>query len=152
MFDGPGWLQSGARSGIGTDSNVMISAAAELRAMEYAQRLARRGRNMWAAAEGHSTGRALFDAALAGGAQALGTALPGLQPGAAADVVALAADHPALVERRGNALLDGWIFGAASPAIAAVWTRGRQVVADGQHVARTSIAHSYRQALKRSLA
>ena len=152
VFDGPAWLQAGGRSGIGTDSNVMISAAAELRAMEYAQRLARRARNVLAVAEGRSTGSSLFDAALAGGCQALGVALPGLQAGAPADVAALAADHTALVERRGDALLDGWIFAAASPAISAVWARGRQVVADGRHVARASIARSFRQAVKRLLA
>jgi formiminoglutamate deiminase len=152
VFDGPGWLQAGGRSGIGTDSNVMIGAAAELRAMEYAQRLAGRARNVWAAAEGRSTGRCLFDAAFAGGCQALGVASPGLLPGAVADVVALAADHPALAERRGDALLDGWIFAATSPAIAAVWARGRQVVADGRHIARASIAQAFRQALKRLLA
>jgi formiminoglutamate deiminase len=152
VFDGPGWLQAGGRSGIGTDSNVMISAAAELRTMEYAQRLARRARNVWAAGEGHATGRFLFDATLAGGSQALGVASPGLRPGGVADVVALAADHPALAERHGDALLDGWIFAAASPAISAVWARGRQVVADGRHVARASIAHSFRQTLKRLLA
>jgi cytosine/adenosine deaminase-related metal-dependent hydrolase len=67
-------------------------------------------------------------------------------------VVALAADHPALAERHGDALLDGWIFAAASPAISAVWAHGRQVVADGRHIARAGIAHAVRQALIRLLA
>ncbi len=55
------------RFGIGTDSNVLLDAAAELRLLEYSQRLSRRARNVLAGESGHSTGRSLFDAALAGG-------------------------------------------------------------------------------------
>jgi formimidoylglutamate deiminase len=66
IFDGPGWLKAGGRFGIGTDSNLLIDAAAELRQLEYSQRLAQRARNMFAGDPGHSTGRSLFDAALAG--------------------------------------------------------------------------------------
>ena len=58
--------------GVGSDSNVLISLAEELRLLEYGQRLRDRSRNVLAAGAGQSTGRALFDAALAGGAQALG--------------------------------------------------------------------------------
>ena len=71
IFDGASYLAAGGRFGIGTDSNIQIDAAAELRQLEYGQRLARRARNVMAAQEGESTGRRLFDAALAGGAQAL---------------------------------------------------------------------------------
>ena len=150
IFRGPEWVQAGGHYGVGTDSNVLVSAAAELRQLEYAQRLAGRARNVMATGEGCSTGRALFEAARNGGAEALGVAASALQAGAAADLVALDGDTPALAGRHGDALLDAWIF--AGGAVTAVWADGRQVVADGRHVARAAIASRYRVTLDRLLA
>ncbi len=49
---------------------MLIGLPDELRQLEYSQRLALRQRNVLAA-PGQSNGRALFEAALTGGAQAL---------------------------------------------------------------------------------
>ena len=57
-------LAAGGRFGVGTDSNVLIDAAGELRQLEYAQRLVARCRNVLAAGDTPSVGRTLFDAAL----------------------------------------------------------------------------------------
>ena len=81
IFDGPGWLTASGRYGVGTDSNVAISAALELQQLEASQRLGRRARNVMAPA-GRSTGHALFQSALAGGAAALGVAAGQVAPGA----------------------------------------------------------------------
>ena len=64
VFNAPDFGAHGGVYGIGTDSNVLIGVAAELRQLEYAQRLRDRARNVCAAADG-STGRALYDAASA---------------------------------------------------------------------------------------
>ncbi|MFX9073372.1 formimidoylglutamate deiminase, partial [Acinetobacter baumannii] len=45
IFDGVEYLEHEGRFGIGTDSNICVSAAQELRALEYSQRLRDRGRN-----------------------------------------------------------------------------------------------------------
>ncbi len=140
------------RFGIGTDSNILVDAAAELRQMEYAQRLHHRARNVLAAGPHASTGRSLFDAALRGGAQALGQAAVGLVVGGAADIVSLDADHPSLIGRAGDALLDGWIFAAGPPVVDAVWRAGRCVVRNGRHIAAEAIAASYAACLRRLLA
>jgi hypothetical protein len=50
IFDGAAYLAAGGRFGIGTDSNIQIDAAAELRQLEYGQRLVRRARNVMALA------------------------------------------------------------------------------------------------------
>ncbi|HET7253078.1 MAG TPA: formimidoylglutamate deiminase, partial [Xanthobacteraceae bacterium] len=71
IFDGAAYLAAGGRFGIGTDSNIQIDAAAELRQLEYGQRLERRARNVMTQAPGESTGRRLYSSALAAGAQAL---------------------------------------------------------------------------------
>ena len=70
LFDVPDFLAQGGRFGVGSDSNVRISAADELRTLEYGQRLIHRQRNVLGDAT-RSTGRRLFEAALAGGAQAM---------------------------------------------------------------------------------
>ncbi|HXL99919.1 MAG TPA: formimidoylglutamate deiminase [Rhizomicrobium sp.] len=149
VFPSESYLGAGGRFGIGTDSNIVIDPAQELRAVEYAQRLTRRARNVLAPAAGSSTGRALFDAALAGGAQALGQ-VAGLEVGAPADIVALDTASPALMGRGGDVLLDSWIF--AGGAVDCVWRFGRKVVAGGQHEGRVAVAQRYGSVLKKLLA
>ncbi|MGE5152060.1 MAG: amidohydrolase family protein, partial [Rhodospirillaceae bacterium] len=48
LFDVPDFLAQSGRFGVGSDSNVRISAADELRTLEYGQRLIHRRRNSWA--------------------------------------------------------------------------------------------------------
>ena len=150
LFQMKSFLANGGRYGIGSDSNVRIDAIEELRLLEYGQRLTRRGRNLLAQEPGGSTGGAIYRAALAGGAQALGTEA-GIRVGASADIVSLDADHPSLAARQGDALLDGLIFAAGREAIDRVWRRGREVVTGGRHIARDAITARYRSTLGRLL-
>ena len=150
LFPAETFLAAGGHYGVGSDSNVRIDATEELRLLEYGQRLARRSRNLLAE-PGRSTGGALYRAALAGGARALG-AEASLCVGASADIVSLDAAHPSLAARNGDALLDGLIFAAGREAIDRVWRRGREVVTNGRHVARNAIAARYRATLAKLLA
>jgi len=152
IFPGVNWIARHGLYGVGTDSNVNTDAAQELRQLEYAQRLGQRRRNLMAGQPGASTGRTLFNTALQGASIALNTVLPGLQAGASADLVTLQADHPSMVHRRGDPLIDGWIFGAGRAAIDCVWTHGRKRVTDGRHLAREAVAARYAMAIRRLLA
>jgi formiminoglutamate deiminase len=145
LFPAPAYLAADGRYGVGSDSNVLIDATEELRLLEYGQRLVARARNVMAPSGG-STGGALWRAALAGGARALG-APAGLTVGSPADFLTLDADHPAIAGRRDDALLDGLIFAAGRSAIDGVWRRGRRIVSNGRHVDRERIAQCYRRAL-----
>jgi cytosine/adenosine deaminase-related metal-dependent hydrolase len=147
IFPVPEYLSAGGAYGIGTDSNVLVSAAEELRVLEYAQRLTHRRRNVFAQGAGHSTGRRLVDTAVAGGAQALGCNGRGLAPGADADIVSLDVANDSLISRRGDALLDSWIFAARAPVVDCVWRYGRKVVAGGRHIRRDAIDARYRRVL-----
>jgi formiminoglutamate deiminase len=148
IFDAAGYLAAGGAFGIGTDSNIQIDAAAELRQLEYGQRLARRARNvMTVGAE--STGRRLFDTALSSGAQALQRPVRGLAAGQRADIVVLAHDHPDLVARKDDAWLDAWIFVVGRAAVRTVLTGGEAVVAEGRHRMRPAIASRYKATLAR---
>src|SRR5262249_38760 len=86
LFDVPAFLATDGRFGMGWDSVIRISAADELRTMEYGQRLTHRQRNVLGEAA-RSTGRRLFEAALAGGACATDNMSVGsISPGKRADL------------------------------------------------------------------
>ena len=150
VFPARAFLDAGGAFGVGTDSNVRIDAAEELRLLEYSQRLAHRARNVLASGPGRSTGAELYRRALAGGARALGQPHAGLIEGAAADIVSLSAER--LASREGDRSIDGWIFAAGASAVEHVWRAGRQVVEHGRHRERPAIAARYRAALERLLA
>ncbi len=151
LFPARAYLAAGGRFGVGSDSNVRIDAAEELRLLEYGQRLAERKRGRLASRERPSVGATLFLGALAGGAQALG-APAGLAPGASADIVALDAEHPSLVGRSGDALLDAFVFAGGREAIDRVWRAGADVVTGGRGGHRKAIAARFRAAIEHLLA
>jgi formiminoglutamate deiminase len=148
IFNAPAYIGAGGRFGVGTDSNVSIGVAGELRQLEYAQRLDRKARNV-CAQPGGSTGRAMLDAIWPGGAQALARSSGRLAVGAIADVATLRADHPTLTGKAGDQLLDAWIFSAGGEAVDYVWSAGRKVVADGRHVSRERIASRFKTTMRR---
>ena len=150
IFPAVRYLAAGGRFGTGTDSNILVDAAAELRAIEYSQRLSHRRRALLADDAEPSVGRQLFDGALAGGAQALGVET-GLRAGAPADLIALDLGHVAFAGGDTATLLDRWIFAAGSGAIDAVWRGGRKWVEQGRHVAAGAVAARYRRTLERLL-
>jgi formimidoylglutamate deiminase len=141
------YLEAGGVCAIGSDSNVLVSVAEELRMLEYAQRLTHRRRNVLAGGAEHSTGRRLFASVVAGGAQALGGDGRGLVVGADADIVSLDTAQDSMLSRRGDALLDSWIFGARAPVVDCVWRYGRKLVTGGRHIRRDAIAARYRHVL-----
>jgi formiminoglutamate deiminase len=146
-FQAPLFLEDGGRFGIGSDSNVLISVPQELRQLEYSERLALRARNVVAAAGG-STGRRLFDEALAGGGAAL-AAPAGLIEGNHADIVSL--DAGAIPYLSGDHVLDHWIF-AGGVAVDCVWALGRKQVEGGRHVRREAINRRFLAAMGELLA
>ncbi len=145
IFDGAGYLAAGGRFGIGTDSNIQIDAAAELRQLEYGQRLARRSRNVMTLQKKKSTGRQLFATALVGSAQALQRPIGALATGLRADIVLLDGEHPDLASRRGDQWLDAWIFVAGRGAVKAVLVGGETVVDAGRHRMRPAIEARYKR-------
>lgn len=152
IFSAREFLEIGGHFGIGTDSNVLVGVADELRQLEYGQRLKHRERNVLARGAGRSTGRTLFDHALAGGARALAQPVAGLTPGARADIVTLDAAHPLLAGRTGDAIIDGWIFAAGNGAIDCVWAGGDKVVEGGQHKLRQRARERFNASVRRLVA
>ena len=146
VFDGVAFQAEGGIYGVGSDANICLSVAGELRQLEYSQRL-RDGKRNLLAGKGASTGRGLYDHALAGGAQAAGRRIGRLAPGYRGDIVALDSDHVALFGRSRDRWLDGWLFAGDNRVVRDVWVGGRRVVADGVHHARQSAGQAYRRTL-----
>ncbi|MEE8459744.1 MAG: formimidoylglutamate deiminase [Phycisphaerales bacterium] len=112
------------RVSLGTDSNLRISFADEMRLLEYAQRLKTESRGVFVDDTGRC-GAALWRAATVNGARALGVDAGELRAGAAADFITLDLAAPALAGWTPETLLDSFVFGAGSEVIAEVYVGGR---------------------------
>ena len=152
IFAAREFLDAGGQIGIGTDSNVLVGVTDELRQLEYGQRLKHLKRNVLSGGPGVSTGRVLFDTALAGGARALAQPTVGLKAGARADIVTLDITHPSLAGRRTDAILDGWIFATGADAVDCVWANGNKVVEGGRHRLRQKARDRFNAAVRRLVA
>jgi formiminoglutamate deiminase len=146
IFPVAAYLAEGGTFGVGSDSNILISATEELRLLEYGQRLSRHERCVLAGARA-SIGATLFSGALAGGSRALGVE-GGIAIGRSADLVSLDANDPAFAARSGDRLLDSWIF-AARDGIDCVWRGGIRLVEGGRHVRGEQIRRRYATVLAR---
>ena len=142
IFDGASYQVQGGRFGFGTDSNIRISLAEELRMLEYSQRLRDRARAVLARPDA-STGRTLFEAAARGGAQAAMRDAGTLAPGRLADLVVLDAEAVDLVGKQGDTLLDSFVFAGGDAMVTDVWSAGRHVVENGRHVRHDEITGRY---------
>lgn len=143
IFPGARYMAQGGAFGLGSDSNVRISLAEELRTLEYSQRLRDRARNVLAGAGG-STGHVLYTAAARGGAQALARDAGEIAVGKLADLVAIDSTAPALCALGEAQLLDGFCFAAADTVVTDCWSAGRHMVRQGRHIARDTIVARYR--------
>ena len=148
IFDGARYLGAGGVFGIGSDSNVRISLSEELRMYEYSQRLSLKGRAVLATAQ-KSSGRVLYDGAVAGGAQAAGRHSGAIAPGYWADLTALDITGPDFEGRQGDAVLDTFIFAADDRRVAEVWSAGRHIVQGGRHIARKAVQARFAVAMRR---
>ena len=149
VFPLASYLAGGGRWGVGSDSHASVSPAADLRMLEYSQRLTTHARNIAGGSGAHSTGRALLEGAWAGGARASGRRLGAIREGFRADAVVLDPDHPALVGREEDELLDAWIFSGEDTPVRDVMVGGAWVVEHGRHREREEIATAYRAVARR---
>ena len=150
IFELDDFLQEGGQFGVGSDSNVSIDAADELRLLEYSQRLRFQQRNIVSAGSKKSTGRTLFDLALAGGNQAAGSA-SALAIGHPADLLVLDNGETATASGEPDRILDEWVFRSGKMSISEVWRRGSRIVESGRHIRRAEFEAGFKSALERIL-
>ena len=146
IFNGAELFAHNGRFGVGSDSNIQIGAAAELRMLEYSQRLRRHTRNVFAQ-EGESTGTRIYAEACKGGAQALGRNIGAIEAGKRADIVVLDAAHPDVTSV--ETTLDAYVFSAGKALIGSVMVGGKTVVSAGRHAQHDGITARYRKTVAR---
>ena len=149
IFPATQFLDAGGTIAIGSDSHIAVSPAEDLRMLEYSQRLRDLSRNALAGGPERSTGRRLFDAVADGGARAMMQPVGAIAPGKRFDVAVLDEDHPALIGRLGDDVLDSWIFSGGNACVRDVYVAGAQVVKDGRHVREDTVLADYRKAIAR---
>jgi formimidoylglutamate deiminase len=149
IFEGEAYLRAGGRFGVGSDSNTTIDPFAELRQLEWSQRLALRRRNVLVGASDAPVGESLWRAAARGGAQALGLATGRIATGMRADLIVLDSDDPALAEQPLANMLDAAIFGPCRRPVRDLICGGRFIVRDGRHPREHDVLRRFRAALGR---
>jgi formimidoylglutamate deiminase len=145
-FAARAYVDAGGTWGVGSDSNTVIDPFAELRQLEWSQRLLRLERNVLAEG-GIPVGQALYACAARGGARALAQPVGAIAPGRRADLVVLDGDDPALAEQPADALLDAAIFGPCRRPVRDVMVAGRWAVRDGRHPREAEVFARYRAAI-----
>jgi formimidoylglutamate deiminase len=146
IFDLPSWLGAAGKFGVGSDSNVTLDALAELRLLEWGQRLRVQRRNV-TARDGVPCGRALWQGAALGGAAACGGGAGRIAEGCRADLVVFDAT-PESAALGPDFVLDSAVFAAVARPVRHVMAGGAWVVRDFVHRDESAIDAGYRAALK----
>jgi formimidoylglutamate deiminase len=135
--------------GIGSDSHVSVSPVEELRLLEYGQRLVTRERNIAGRPSAGSSGRALWEGAIRGGAAAMGRKLGALAPGSRADLIVLDDDAATLYGRRGDSLIDALVFAGNVNPVRDVMVGGGWMVREGRHRSEDAILARFKATIAR---
>jgi formimidoylglutamate deiminase len=149
IFDACAFVEQRGTIAIGSDSNTCIDPFAELRQLEWSQRLARQQRNVLVANDRVPVGQSLYAMAAEGGARALRQPVGAIEPGQRADLVVLDNTDPALIGQSINDVIDAAIFGPSRHAVRDVMVAGQWVVRDHRHARRDSVLQNYRATLAR---
>jgi len=149
VFPATHYMKDGGAIAIGSDSHITVSPSEDLRMLEYSQRLRDRTRNALALSPGASTGRTLYEAALKGGAKSMAQPVGAIAEGHRADIAVLDTEHPSLIGRSDDQLLDSWIFSAGNAAVAHMFVAGAQLVKNGRHIREEKIETRFRNTVRR---
>jgi formimidoylglutamate deiminase len=143
------FLDEGGCFGIGTDGQVGLCPAQELRLLEFEQRLQKEARNVLAGDDSPWThvGRFLFDQALAGGRRAVGLPENPFEVGAPCDLVVLDERHPLVTGLDAEQILDAWVFHFGKDLVREVWKAGKRLVVDGRHVLQEELDQELREVM-----
>ncbi len=151
IFNGKSWLKEGGKFGIGTDSNVKISLFEELRTLEYTQRLKYKNRIVLKKNPNFTIGRNLIESILEGGRMASARKSGKLKKGYWADILALDLTSFNYTYLNDDEKLDYLIFSEKNNIINSVFSAGRLLVKDGEHINKNKIIQDYSSVLEELL-
>lgn len=144
LFPLSDYLTRSGRFAIGSDSHISVSAAEELRLLEYGQRLTLQQRNITAAATKNThTGAALYHEALKGGVQASGFDGGAIEKGRRADIITLDPKSALLAGTPDEKILDRFIFNGSQNMVNNTIVLGRLCVKNYRHFDEDNITAAY---------
>jgi formiminoglutamate deiminase len=146
VFPATQFFQAGGRFAIGSDSNTLIDALAELRFLEYTQRLITRKRSRLATAQG--LGRSLWEMTAETGAKAVQFTVGQLQTGHFADIVVLDTQRAPLNGMPVVRMLDAAVIGGARDLIKEVYVGGKALVSDHRHIDSQAIEKAFGKTMR----
>jgi formimidoylglutamate deiminase len=161
IFPAQKFLQLGGRFAIGSDSQISVSVAEEIRLLDYTGRLVQRSRNAFfkTTENTHSIAAHWLAAAQNTGAHASGVTLSlieTVQTTASRTVVNARADFVVFDQQAADlqgvdlcGVLDQWIFATPRALIRDVMVAGRWRVQNAHHLDETRIKARYSKALAR---
>ena len=141
-------VEGGVPICLGTDSHTSLDFFAEMRLVEYHERLRRRERVVIAEegpGGGLSVGRPLLEMATSAGARSLGLPTGAIAPGRPADLVAIGLDHPSLLGIPPADLAAGLALSATPDVVRDVWVDGVRRIEDGRHALEDDAASAFRR-------
>lgn len=148
LFPAIDYARQGGRFGVGSDSHVSLSVVEELRWLEYGQRLKHERRNRLYSAARPNIGAFLYDACVAGGAQAMGQPVGRIATGQRADLVVLDEAHPLMAHVSGDDILSRWLFGGTDRLVKDVMVGGAWVVQEGRHAEEEAAGRRFADVIK----
>ena len=149
LFPLSAFLEAGGRIAVGSDSHISVSAAEELRWLEYGQRLFYQARAVTRIADSPSSGRALYRRCLEGGVQVSGRKTGKIAEGFRADLVVLDGEAPDIAEKHGDDILDAYIFGGHENTVRDVMCGGKWAVREKRHAQEEDSRRAYRAVLRK---
>ncbi len=152
VFDAAAFAAVGGAWGIGSDSHASVDAAAELRLLEYTQRLVLKRRNVLTSAAHPQVADHLWLGAVSGGARAAGRAVHGLAVGQQADFVVLDTAGTLHGLTPPQVLASHLFAQHGRGAVRDVWVGGRQRIRDGAHALDDAACAGFVAARRRLMA
>ncbi len=145
LFPATEHVGRGGGIAVGSDGNVRIDPVAELRWLEFGQRLADGARARLADAGG--LGGPLWSRCAAGGAASLRLPVGALEPGAFADLVVVDERRAPWLGQDGPAVLDALVTGASREDFGDAYVGGRRVARGGEPALSDELARTYREVI-----
>ena len=119
-----------------------------MRTFEYSQRLKHKARAVLAT-EAKSTGRILLEQANKSSATALGRNSGKIAVGYLADLAELPLGNPDSEGLKTDMALDAWIFSPDSTSVENLWSAGRHIVKNRNHINQEIITKNYIKVIKK---
>ena len=156
IFPTADWQRLGGQLAIGSDSHIGLQGVAELRLLEYVQRLRLQQRIVLQGMEPReaepSCGTWLYQCGLQGGARSLQLPLGEFAPGSFADFVVLEREHPTLCGLPSERWLDAFVFADTGDLVQQVWVGGKRRIADRGHAQDSEARAAFQAVRERILA